>query len=313
MDRRTFLKHSVITGGAIALGCSGLWGRRAIARQNLVRQFESEALSTLTRHSLDELRSGPAQAREEIRLWFHGKALNVAGFVEEICSPLYREHLHACATEEEQNERLLMTFCNKIGTDAEILDHVQVIAEELGQQLDMSWATCCEEIAAKWNISMKNYSKPLDYSQLADHVDQLVRALLKESLMIARAGTQAPALSETFDKIGKSALMLMPMSRVRIDLSRGQVDVNPGALVLALPTFVFDSLNYLFRYINGCFSDPRPDMQSAISARVSLLGNRLGSEFESEARARLAALHEWQKVAFSKTAAHLAETTVGWL
>jgi hypothetical protein len=98
------------------------------------------------------------------------------------------------------------------------------------------------------------------------------------------------------------------LSHVSLDRFAGQIDLNP----LAIPTFLLLALQHLFQYVLGLYSDSRPDLQRAISARMSLLGNRIGSEFESEIRTCLGSLHGSQERSIANAAHHYAETAVSW-
>lgn len=307
VNRRKLLKSAAVGGGFVALA-GGMWAHRAYAVYQLRRNLVAEAMPVLTHKAHGEFQSVPVKGREEIRRWFHGKVLNVAPFVEEICSAPYREKLHACRTEDEQHQLLLISFCGKVATDAEILNRVHTIAEEIGQELDLNWAECCQTISSQWNVHIKEYGQRLEINEFMGRVDQMVKQHLSQALEMARVGTQDPALGETIGNIGESALLVLPMSRIQSSRELG-VDFNP----LAIPAFVFVSLKHLFQYIIGLFSDPRTDLQRAISARVSLLGNRVGSEFESEMRTRLADLHSWQEQSVRGAAQDYADSVVGWL
>ena len=99
------------------------------------------------------------------------------------------------------------------------------------------------------------------------------------------------------------------MSQISVKPAESGIEFNP----LAIPTFLFLALERFFQYVIGLFSDPRPDLQRAISSRVSLLGNRIGSEFESAIRSSLGALHGWQEQSITAAANYYADTVVGWL
>lgn len=314
MNRRELLQGASTTLAIAAIG-GGFWTRRAYGRYRMQKQLVEAALPTLTDKAHSEFQSVPAKGREEIRQWFHGKVLNVAPFVEEVCSNAYRERLHACSSEEEQQQLLLVSFCGNVATDAEILNRIQVIAEEIGQELDANWGECCKTISSEWNLHIKEYSSPHELNDFMQRVDVLVRQHLAEAIEMARVGGQYPALGETIGSIGKSALLVLPMARIRLvglktpAGSYNKVDLNP----LAIPAFFLLALNHFFAYIIGLFSDPRPDLQRAISARFSLLGNRIGAEFESVVRTQLGALHGWQEHSVTGAAQQYADSVVGWL
>ena len=67
----------------------------------------------------------------------------------------------------------------------------------------------------------------------------------------------------------------------------------------------------MFAYVVGQLNTRAGDYQRAISERLALLGNRVGSEFEAEIRTRVADLHAWQEQALKKAAASQAQETIG--
>ncbi len=307
MNRRRFLEGAAIGGCFAALG-GGMWAHRAYAEYQLRQNLVGGALPLLTHKAHDEFQSIPGKGREEIRQWFHGKALNVAPFVEEVSSPAYRERLDACRSESDQHQLLLVSFCGKVATDAEILTRVQTIAEEIGQELDLNWSNCCREVSSEWNIHIREYGQPLETGEFMGRVDQLVQQHLNASLEMARVGSRHPGLGATMGNIGQAAILSLSMTR----FPAGEL-IGRSFSPLQIPTFVLLSLKHLFQYIMGLFSDPRPDLQRAISARVSKLGNRIGSEFESEIRTQLSALHTWQENSLTEAAEQYAGSVVGWI
>lgn len=278
----------------------------AYAGDRLRRKLIADAMPVLTQKAHSEFLSVPVRGREEIRRWFHGKALNVASFVEEVCSSSHREKLHACHTEEEKQLLLQVTFFGKVATDAEILNRIQVIAEEVGRELDLNWGSCCQSIASRWELHLTGYGSTLELREFNERVASTVGQHVREALDMAEVGTRHPALGETLGGIGESALLVLPMSRLKAG-KRG-IDVN----LMAVPTFFLLALRDVCRYVIGLLSDPRPDLQRAISARISLLGNRIGSDFESVVRTQLDALHDWQEHALTTAAEHYAESATHW-
>lgn len=271
MNRRAFLQYAT-TGGTVIAVAGGITAERAFASSQLTQKLVNAATPVLTSKAHTEFQSIPVKGREAIRKWFHGKALKVAPFVQEVCSNGFREKLHACGTEADQHRLLLVAFFAKVATVAEILNRVQVIAEEIGQELDLNWAECCKAIANEWNIPIRKYKPSENLQEFTNRVEKTVNTHLDETLQLARVGSQFPGLGETVGKMGQTALLLLPMSRIAVNAA--EIDVNP----LAIPAFVLLGLNDLFQYISGLFRDPRPDLQLAISGHLSLLGNRLGAE-----------------------------------
>lgn len=75
--------------------------------------------------------------------------------------------------------------------------------------------------------------------------------------------------------------------------------------------FFLDAARHVWDYLTARLEDRRGEYQAAISGRLALLGNRVGTEFEREVRRRLADLHTWQERAVRETAGRLAEERVG--
>jgi hypothetical protein len=93
--------------------------------------------------------------------------------------------------------------------------------------------------------------------------------------------------------------MLLPLARYR------QV-----GLVIGVPLFLVLAANHIWAFILGQLNDARADFQTAISARMALLGNRVGAEFEREVRERLSDLHSWQENAVRGTATLLVQERI---
>lgn len=135
MDRRQFLAAAGYGGGAVALG-GGLYGRMRYRRGRLAGTLLRDARPVLIEKAHGELQGLPAEAREDIRTWFHAPCLNAAEFVRFICSHSFAEQLAACETEELKQWSLVNAFVSRVVSEAEILNRVQVIAEEAGAVLD---------------------------------------------------------------------------------------------------------------------------------------------------------------------------------
>lgn len=306
MDRRKFLEYVSAGGIACVLG-GGLWGRQAYGEHVLKNKLRVAASPILMEKSHREFQSLPGKGREEIRAWFHGKALNVAPFVEQICSNSFREQLHSCQTIDDQHKMLLVAFCGKVATESEILTRVSTIHSELGQELDANWADCCMEINSCWNVPIGEYGQTIDSAAFETRMDGIVNDHVSEAMDLARVGTQSPAFGQTIGRIGETALGLAPYST--FDLGRSHSTFN----LLVLPAFFFRSLAHLFEWVTGLLRDPVADLQRTISGRVSLLGNRIGSELETDLRTQLDMLHGWQDGAIAQAIDEYASSAIGWI
>ncbi len=295
MDRREFLAAAGYGGGAVALG-GGLYGRMRYRRGRFAGTLLRDARPVLIEKAHGELQGLPADAREDIRTWFHVPCRNAADFVRFICSHSFAEHLAACETDELKRWSLVNAFLSRVVSEAEILNRVQIIAEEAGAELDRNWADCCTAIAAKWNVQMAPYGGSIT-DDLTTRLEPIIASHIAAVIRQGQAATERPALGDTVGAIGESALMLLPL---RIGLPN-----------VVIPLFVFAAMGHLYRYVMGQLTNRVGDYQRAITARVALLGNRIGAEFETEIRARISALHVWQESALNEAATGYARETIG--
>jgi hypothetical protein len=309
MNRRRFLREG-IAGGAIALGAGGfLYFRRSQARADMTSRMLDDALPPLSSNALRELNTLPVRAREEIRRYFHGKCLNVEGFVSHVCSNQFAERLGRCRTQDEREGCFLQAFCGRVATDAEILNQVETIAAEIGSELDSGWDGYCTELCGRWNTRIQGYGSPLAMDELSNRLGGMIRAELAQTARQAVSTYQRPAVGETIGKIGASALLLLPLGVVSVAVAGPAVAVMPNPLVI--PVFFILAARHVWEYITGRLDDRRGEYQAAISSRLALLGNRVGAEFEREVRQRLTDLHTWQERSIRITATRLAEERVG--
>jgi hypothetical protein len=223
MNRRRFLREG-IAGSGLALGTGGfLFIRRNQARGEATARMLDDALPTLAQNSLKELQRLPVRAREEIRRYFHGKCLNVAGFITHICSPAFGELLGHCRTQEEREICFLQAFCARVTTDAEILNQVYTFAAEAGSELDLAWADYCSSLSLKWNTHIQKHGSALLNDEFIDRLDGIIRSEIAQAVGQAVSGLQQPTISGTLHKIGESALRLLPQAKVRFATGPGWI------------------------------------------------------------------------------------------
>jgi hypothetical protein len=309
MNRRWFLREG-IAGGALAIGTGGfLYLRRSHARVEVTSRMLDDAVPALASNSLRELETLPHRAREEIRRYFHGKCLNVEGFVTHLCSDEFAERLGRCNTQEDRETCFLQAFCGRVASDDEILNRVEAIAAEVGGELDLAWAAYCTQLSFRWNTRIQGYGRPLGMEDLTHRLGELIRAELAQAARQAVFGNRRPSVGETIGKIGESAVRLLPLARIRTEVGlRGLArEENP----LVIPVFFLLAARHVWDYFSARLEDRRGDYQAAISGRLALLGNRVGSEFEREVRQRLTDLHTWQERSVRETAGRLAGERVG--
>jgi hypothetical protein len=277
MKRRTFLE---IAGGSAMVGMvvGGRFIQQAHARDQLRQQLMNDAGPLLTEKAAGELESLPVKCRNEMREYFHGACLNVHGFVSELCSVSFGERLRGCRSIDEQHQAMSVLFTQKIASSAELINRVNAVATEAGGQLNRNWSECCKKLADLWQASVSQYGmKELDVDKL---VEPLIMQSVEDARRLAYPIGQRPGLGESVVDIGKSALLLLPFSLIA-----------PG---IVLPVFVSASLKSAFDFIKGQLNNRPENYQLAISEHLAILGNRVGSEFETEIKKRVADLHFWQ-------------------
>jgi hypothetical protein len=292
MNRRKFLSGAAGAGGLLLLG-GGFWARQAYARDRLRRELVRLSAPVLDAKARKEFLTLPPQAREEMRRYFHGVCLNVHGFVDEVCSPEFAARLSERSTPQEQQELVLLAFMRQVATEAQVLNRVQVIAEDISLDLDRNWAAACTDLADKWDASLREYRAAVSATELTDRLTPLVQAGLRQALAQAEADGQRTFLDDVAGAVGKSALLLVPLAA--------------QAPWLGWPLFAVLALKPVFEYFIARVRDRSHDLQWAVTDKLSQLGNRMGSEFENEVRTRLADLHRWQDQAVDSAAAQQAE------
>lgn len=281
-NRRRFLEVLGVTGVAGAIG-AGLYGRAQWQRSALAGALMQDAQQVMVPRQREELQTLPIRARDEIRNWFHAHCLNAAEFAYEVCSPSFAERLAACGSEQLQQQCVTNAFLAHVVSADEVQERLQVIAQELGNELDANWRGCCQQLSQRWQtqVSGGGYEESLP-RDLASRLDQLVQRSIDEAVQTA-GGSMAPALSSTVSSIGKTALLMLPVAAV--------------APELALPAFVARSLWVLREYVVRLLSGRVEGIQAEITHRVAMLGRRLGSEYEAELRHCIGQLHHWQQEA----------------
>ena len=301
MNRRYFLRASI--GGGLTLGGGGLMlRRRRQARAAVTSRLLEDALPPLSGKSLEELRTLPLRASDEIERHFHGTCLNVEGFVTYVCSSRFGERLGRCRSSEEREACFTEAFCGRVATEVSMLRWVGTVAAEVGAELDTAWSGYCTELSRKWDKHLQGYGGSQGLGELTVRLDGLVRTELDRAIHQAPSANQAPAISTTAAKIGESAVLLLPLVRL------GKV-----GLVLGVPVFFLLAASHVWEFVAARLQERSGNYQAAISGRLALLGRRLGAEFEREVRRRVMDLHAWQQQAVRQAAHRLSEERVGFI
>lgn len=298
VDRRKWLKHAG-TGGAILLvgGTVGIrFAQQAYARSSLHKEMMSEALPLITEKAAKELDSLPTSARKQIQGYFVGICLNVHSFVTEICSEKFAERLRGCASENQKHQVLNVTFSQKVVTGVEVLNRVETIAKEAGAELDRNWTTCCGKLADSWNVVLRRQRPSAQALDISALVEPLIRENLDKTRQAVYPVGQRPALSQTIEDVGRSAILLLA-----VEVSEPE---------LAFPVFVVVALTHLWQWVLGQLANQAADYQTAITDRLAQLGNRVGAEFELEFRRRISDLQHFQEESLSAVARQKADDII---
>lgn len=299
MQRRRFLRGG-LTAAVTAVGAGGfLFFRRNNARAELNNRLLVDALPLLSSDSTRQLQTLPVRCREEIKRYFHGKCLNVHNFVTYICSDSFGERLGRCNTVEERQDCLLVAFCDRVATESEILNQVDVIATEVGSELDTEWGVYCRELSTRWNITISGYGRTLTADTLNNNVSGIIQTEIERAIRLANTANQSIALSQTIGCIGKSALLLLPRVRSSSDSS------------IVFFVFFVQAAADVLNYVLSRLENKKGEYQLAISDRLALLGNRVGAEFEREVRQRLSDLHTWQERSVRDMANNMVQERIG--
>lgn len=296
MDRREILKLGGWVAGGVAL--TGAYSAKQLyARSVLKAQLLDRTEPILTQKALSELRELPEKAREEIRTWFHAPCLNAIEFARVVSSEGFRQKVARCSSRDQEAVLFLSEFLTHVASESEILNRVTLIAQEIGDELDLNWEACCRELSQEWNLQIRSYGSTLP-PDFAARLEPTIRAGLEESLQAAKVAGQRPALTETTQKIGQSAILMLPLAPIS---------------GLVIPLFMLVAVSHLYDYYAGLQNSSAEHLRKAITSRLSLLGNRIGSEFESEVRTAIGRLHEWQQRTVTAASIRYAEESTAVL
>ncbi len=305
-NRRRFLRKFAGAGASVVFGGALIGGRfvqQAHARSRLAQNLVDEATPILTEQAHQELRSIPEACREQIRLKFHEACLNVTSFVTKICSTEFQDRLEALADDRAKERLFIVTFGEKVVPHAEVVRWVRTIAEETSAELRANWEDSSKQLARKWTLSLKSFEEGVSAEPFLAEMDETIRRGIESSrqLSYSLAG-QTPLL---FAEGMQSSTGVEEAALLRLNV-RGFAGEAPEFV----PVFVWNALSDVYSFFTGAAYDDPAVYRRAISERLALLGNRVGSEFESEVRRRLADLHTWQEQAVMAAAESRAEALI---
>src|SRR5262249_14484165 len=193
MDRRVFLRETVMGAGVVACGVGGLWVRCARGRGQIVDELMGSARPVLDKHALDEQEQFPGPARAAIQRHFDRFCLTSAEFGAEISAPEFRRNLNKMKTEGRRNRELLAAFYRRVPEAASVGDFVHARVREIGPKLDAHWKACCVEISQRWQVQIqKENGLRFDADDFGKRVTDLLRYQVEQLVPKARRVTAAP-------------------------------------------------------------------------------------------------------------------------
>lgn len=291
-------------GASLALGGTLVGGRfvqQAYARSELSRQLIDQATPVLTEQAHHELRTIPEACREQIRIRFHEACLNVSSFVSTICSTDFQDRLAALADDSARERLFVLTFGQKVTPHAEIVRWVRTIAEETSAELRADWEDTCNQLAEKWTLTLSSFETGVSAEAFLQETDASIQAGIDEARRTAYPLAGQTQLLDT----GTAPQAVEQAALLRINVREMQ-DSAPTFV----PVFLWNALTDVYSFFTGSRYEDPAVYRHAISERLALLGNRVGSEFESEVRRRLSDLHEWQRKSVTVAAQRRAEELV---
>jgi hypothetical protein len=301
MERRQFVKGGLGVG-ALALGGGGLlFARRSYGRDAMAAGMLDDAMPPFHAGANKGLDTLPGRAREKIYTYFHGVCLNCQGFVAHITSDKFGERISRCKSKAEKElcfNQAFVTYTD--ASEGAILRQIDIIATEIGGELDDEWNTYCGALSVKWNTRVGGRGTGFSPDELTQRMSGLVRGGLEDAVQQASANHQNPALGNTIGKIGKSAVMLLPLAKL-----------GPVGVAIGIPVFFVLAAKHCWDYSMAKLDDRRGEYQTAITTRVSDMAARIGVEFEKEIRQRITDLHTWQESSIRETAARVAQEKIG--
>jgi hypothetical protein len=292
MDRRQALRALGVCGaGSVVVGLYAVSSARERAR--LRGQLEKDALPLLAPSEARELDLLPGRARQRLATWFHAPCLNAAEFVYDLCSSDFQRQLRHCSDEQARHELVSNLFVARVVSIVEMTAQVEMIAEELGHDLDRNWISLRSELLGRWRFNL-SASQELGLDELVQRVEPLLEGTVEEC--IDTASVQATSLlaqrsSQQLQSLGTKALLLIPA----VYFSGA---VWPWFVVGVLWQFA----DWYWESINHRIAD----LQGAVTDRVARLGRQVANAFYTEVRARVAALHHWRREAVMRACRELA-------
>jgi hypothetical protein len=301
MNRRVFLRETVMGAGVIACGVGGLWVRRWRARGQVMHQLMDSARPILDKHALEE-QELPEREAEGIRRYFDQMCLNVEGYIGEISTPEFRQKLSIMPTSERRHHELLTVFYRRVEGADRVGEEFHTRTQKIGHELDRHWSECIAEIATQWQVRLKESKGPaFDTKAFSENVVSQVSAQVEQAVRRSHHVTEEPGWREAIRERGAEAL-----------LASEQVKFDLGDHTIEVPEYVLSASRRALGQLLDFLGDAQWDCHKWITARLAVLGNQAAAQFVKEIRRHLNDLHSWREQAIRLAAEQQAVERIGF-
>jgi hypothetical protein len=301
VDRRVFLRETVLGAGVVACGVGWLWVRSERSRSRIVDQMMDSARPVLDKYALEEQEQIPGPAGEAVRRFFDGICLNTAEFVDEISDSDFRKKLSKKPAAKRHLE-LQAAFYRHVPDAAKLGQLVDATALEFGPKLDEHWNACCAGIAKRWEVHFQQENGPrFDAEEFSKRVTPTLRSQVEQAVRQSRRVTDESSWRGKVRSFSVEALEAGPDFALDI-----------GDETVRLPAFAAKAWQRVFKQVVDLLGNPNWECQHAMTARLAELGNQIGAEFEKELRRRLNDLRAWRENAVRQLAERHAAEKIGF-
>src|SRR5262249_47458371 len=230
MNRRVFLRETVMAAGVVGCGVGGLWLRCSRSRGQIEQQLMDSARAGLDKYALGEQEMAEPVV-PKVKADFDGLCLNVEGFIAEVSAPPFRQKLSKMRTTERRHHELLAVFYRRVDGAADVGERFRAIAAPIGARLDQDWSACCKEIGTRWESRLKDGNgPPFNVDQFSEQMTRMVRSQVEQAVQRARRVTDDWGWREAIRSLGTEAL-----------LAGEEVSFEVGGRTIRVPEFALNA------------------------------------------------------------------------
>lgn len=299
--RRRDLIRNGVSLFALTSGAGGLlWLRRTTKLRVMESTLERTVEAGMQSLGVEQGRHVQA-AVQRLRDYLHGPPLEMYRFAEEVCSVAFAERLAGIPTEEERQQAILSVFERRVISPAALADRVRQITTELAAPFSDHWNKCCQYVWHAWRGPTRSIeTSALLTTELTTHLEQRMRAVMRETARQAEAGTTGRGLLTGFADVTSTLISVWPI------VSAG---TGIGWLVIAAPALLQLASVCLGWLARASVSD----LKRLASEQYSFAARQIVVDFETELSRRIALLAHEQRQTLIGAARLRAEEAVGWL